>query len=121
MPGKPFELVKEFKKCPACGSNLGFMKKLAKRVKKKGWMDEEFHFWMQIHQGVVKQATPAMDAKIPMGSTLPAYKICLEVCQECGCVYAGRIYEGEAAKTLTAPKPIGPDDPLSKLPFMGRG
>lgn len=121
MPGKPFELVKEIKKCPACDSNLGFMKKLAKKLKKKGWMDEEFHFWMFVREGIVHQASPIVDAKIPIGSGLPAHKVCIEVCSECGCVYAGRIYEAEAVKGVKMPKPTGPEDLMSKLPFIGKG
>ena len=114
MRGKPFEVVAEFKKCPVCGSNRGFMKKLAKEVKKKGWMREDMAWWLQILEGVVIEMTPAMETKIPMGSVLPAYKVCLEVCLGCGCIYAGKIMRGEAVKGLRPPTKKGilpPDFP----------
>jgi len=98
------QIVAEFDKCPACGSTKRFVEELANEVKAKGWMHPELNFVAYIIRGMVKQDSPEIEAKIPIGSIVPGYGIMLDVCLDCGCIYAVKLVRDEARKTL----PLGP-------------
>ena len=114
-PKEP-EVIAQFKECPLCklrnelveilgkpelslgdGSH-GFVAELANEVKMRGWMKPEMNFWAQVFFGTVQDMNPEMGAKIPIGAALPGFKICVEVCSDCGMVFGGKLIRGEAIK-----------------------
>lgn len=114
----PEEIVAQFDKCPVCklreelakilgkpelaiGDGAGrFVEELSNEVKSKGWMRPELNFYAQMLRGIVRDGSPEIEAKIPIGSTIPTYNICFDVCADCGCLYAVKLVRGEAKKTL---------------------
>lgn len=100
----PEELVARFDKCPCCGSTRRFVEEMANEVKAKGWMSPFFNFCAHVIQGIVREDNPQIEAKIPIGSTIPVFVIPLEVCLDCGCLYAIKLVRAEAKKTV----PLGP-------------
>ena len=101
----PEEIVVQFDKCPACGSKRRFVEGLADEVKDKGWMRPDLNFFANIINGIVRENTAQMEQKIPIGSKVPSYVICLDACVDCGCIYAVKLSRGEAQKTV----PLGPN------------
>ncbi len=102
----------EFKKCPNCSSELRFAEQLAGELKSKGWAMPDFTFCLQIVR------TPIIDkrvqAKIPIGSSVPGMHIHTDICMECGTVYAVRIMREDVKKT------IAPNTPHISLPGDSR-
>ena len=105
------EEVIEFKNWPACGSaGPTFVESLANEVKARGMMRPEYNFYAQIFPvgvkyGVVRDAHPAQEAKVMIGSTFPVYRILTDVClgtpeKPCGCIFARKVIRTDAKKTL---------------------
>ena len=103
------EIIAEFSKCPACGSEKRFVEEMAKEMKDKGWMREQLSFFALMINGVVKDENPVSESKIPIGSNVPAYGIGLDVCLDCGCIYAVKLIRDEVTKTL----PVKLSQPLT--------
>jgi hypothetical protein len=106
----PMPVSLEFN-CPICGEKgKGLGRSLAKKVKERGLMRQEGDFAVLQFEGVVRD--PAMEAKIPIGAKMPAFKIFIEACMECGCLYVGKMVIGEVVKgagppTIPPPPPGG--------------
>jgi len=94
------EIVGKFSKCPCCGSERRFVQELADEVKAKGWMNILLNFCALFINGVVKDDDPAIERKIPIGSIVPAYGIGVDVCLDCGCIYAAELVRDKVKKTL---------------------
>ncbi len=102
------ETVGRFSKCPCCGSERRFVQELADEQKAKEWMNSLVNFYALFIQGVVKDDDPVVERKIPIGSQVPTYGIGLDVCLDCGCIYAVELVRDTAKKTL----PVRLNQPL---------
>lgn len=85
-------------KCPHCESDNRLAGSLAEKVKKRGLMREELYFAAWKFEG--KVGDPTKDAIIPYGSSLPYFRIYMDVCLDCGCMYACRVDILQVVKTL---------------------
>ncbi len=93
---------REFKKCPACGSENRFLEELGNELKERGLAREEWIMHLDVREGhVVDQVK---EAAIPIGSDVPAFGIITDVCMDCGCIYAGVLQRRDAKKGLP---PVG--------------
>jgi len=97
---------KEFKQCPACGSEDRFFEQLCNELKIKGWAREEFHFHLEMSKGVVLDKT--REATIPIGSEVPGYGIMTDICINCGCLYATELIRNDVKKSADVSRLIPP-------------
>ena len=87
------EIVAEFKTCPVCHSERGFAQMLADEAKEKGYMRKDSEFFAQVINNMVIDSDEGRI--IPAGGRLiTAMSACLEVCLECGNVYAKKLVRG---------------------------
>lgn len=103
--------TKKFKECPVCkGTNL-LCAEMTARAKLAGLGNDNFEFYLANYKGVV--ADPARMAIVPIGTEMPAINVNVDVCQDCGCIFATQITKGYGKKTLAPlpPKTILPFDP----------
>lgn len=83
--------VTTFDKCPVCGSTERLAGNALKYMKEKGWAGPDADFYIQRIVG--SPIDQKLMSKIPIGSKLPTIWAGLDVCLNCGCVYATRIME----------------------------
>lgn len=98
MPeNKALPTVLEFN-CPACGSPDRLGQRLAQKVKDRGLMRPELGYYAWQVEGVVRD--PTKELVVPIGSKLPAFRIFVDACLQCGCLYAAKVEIGEVVKGL---------------------
>jgi len=107
---KPESKIIRFDKCPNCGSKKRFASDMAQTVKDRGLMRMELEFWENIWQGVVRDVDPRQEAKVPFGTKVPTFYVCVTVCSDCGTIYAGKMVEDTTTKQL--PQATAPTDKL---------
>ena len=91
---------RDFNKCPCCGSENRFLEQLGNELKARGLAREEWHFHLDVKQGIAIDQTRA--AAIPIGAEVPGYGLMTDICMDCGCIYAIDITRIDA-KTSIAP------------------
>lgn len=101
--------VYRYVKCPACGSKKRHFEEMSEKAIKmdlagKGYLEA------LIHQTRVV-ADPVKLAGQPLGAEAPSITFALDICKDCGMVYAPMVITGKAKKTLTPPKLILPGQP----------
>ena len=81
------DFVKEFDKCPACGSKERFFEDIVKELKDRGLLDLKIAcFDFQLQQGF--PLPPQKMAILPFGSEIPHFKRMWDTCCSCGLDYA---------------------------------
>jgi len=108
--------VISFKQCPSCGSTNRYCESLGNQEKASGHMRKELTFAFQVIEGICMDK--GMDAKLPMGTTLPAYNVTTDICSDCGTIYVTKIIEGQVAKQPNIVLP-GQQGPYKMPPFPG--
>lgn len=96
------DLTREFKHCPACGSEDRFFEQLGKEIKERGIAREEWNMHLDVKSGVV--VDQAKEAAIPIGSEVPSYGFATDICMDCGCIYAIGISRGNVKKQVAPPQ-----------------
>ncbi len=96
---------REFTKCPCCGSEDRFLEQLGNELKARGLAREEWNMHLDVKQGVVVDQTK--EAAIPIGSEVPGYGYMIDICIDCGCVYAIDLTRNDVKKTI-APQQQAP-------------
>src|SRR4030042_2065597 len=82
------EFKKEFKSCPVCKSKNKFCAELGKEIKKRGLTTKGWAFCYESRSGITMDKA----APVPLvGTTLPGFIIIVDICMDCGCVYASKI------------------------------
>lgn len=104
--------VLKFDHCPACGLDNRLVGTLQKKEKAAGHMRPNVEFYVNTIPGVI--ADKALEGSRLVGSTAPGYSISLDVCTNCGCMYAVKIDIGEVKMSIL---PQRRDPEL----FMGKG
>ena len=78
-----------FESCPNCGSENRFFESLGDELKERGLARKEWSFCFDTRSG------PVIDdksiSKVPYGTELPAYGIQVDVCMDCGIMYAPKL------------------------------
>jgi len=107
---------KEFKACPVCGSKDRYCESLGNGEKGKGRMRKELTFAFQVIEGVCLDK--GLEAKLPMGTELPAYHVTTDICSSCGTIYVTSIKEGKVKKqpSIVIPNQAGV---AQAFPFPG--
>lgn len=98
---------REFGKCPCCGSEDRFLEQLGEELKERGLAKDDWHFHMDVRQGVVTE--PSKAAAIPIGSEVPAYGFMTDICMGCGCIYAIDITRTDVKKSIAPAPPMQPN------------
>lgn len=92
--------IKEFTQCPNCGSEERFCNNIALELKERGLARENFNFYYDERVGgAIDQAKAPM---LIIGSTIPGFHICVDVCEDCGTMYVVKLERIEA-KAMPAP------------------
>ena len=100
---------KTFSQCPNCGSDQRFCEQLAKEMKERGLARLEWRYSYDVREGVV--IDPTKQAQIPIGSVIPGFHIALDICMDCGALYAIELIRLDAKVSVMPPPP-----PRGKLP-----
>lgn len=98
---------RKFTKCPCCGSEDRFLEQLGNELKARGLAREDWHFHLDVKQGIVIDKTK--EAAIPIGSEIPGFGIMTDICMDCGCIYAIDITRIDVKKSVTVAPPIPPN------------
>jgi hypothetical protein len=89
-------IIAEFSKCPVCGSTKRFAESIAAEQREKGLMGDD------LPAGVWEFAGPIFDprvvTKMLVGSTVPGIQAVIDICLDCGAVYAIRLIRLELPK-----------------------
>ena len=108
--------VIEFKECPNCGSTNRYCESLGNQEKARGHMRKELTFAFQVIDGICLDQ--GMDAKLSVGTTLPAYHVTTDICSDCGTIYVTQIVEGQVIKQPNIVLP-GQQGGFKMPPFPG--
>lgn len=97
--------VKEFDKCPGCGSEERFFEGIVNELKDRGLLDKTItNFDFQVQQGVTLSQQKI--AQLPFGSEVPVFNRRWDICFDCGMEYSTHLEKRVAKKSLeTAPPP----------------
>jgi hypothetical protein len=90
--------VKEFTKCPECGSENRMFEQMGQELKDRGVAKEDMKFYFDMKNGAL--ANQEIMAKLPIGGELPAFATATDICTDCGCIYAVRLERTNAKKGL---------------------
>ncbi len=91
--------VREFSKCPVCGSEKRMFEQMGQEIKERGLTTEEMKFYDEMKAAPL--ANQDIIAKLPIGSEIPAFGVATDICLDCGCIYAVRLERTNAKKGLT--------------------
>ena len=99
---------REFTLCPNCGSDQRFCEQLGQELKDRGLARPDWTFNYDVRSGVVVDGKTTQ-TKIFTGATLPGFAIAVDICMDCGTIYAVRLnrLEGEM-KPMPKQGPIMP-------------
>jgi len=104
---QPIELKLDFTDCPNCHSTRRLAEEATKFMKKKGWALEDFTYYTHIIQGT--PTDKRVFSKIPIGSSIPIIWAGMDICLDCGTVYAVRVASSKAQLTIGTPGKLPPD------------
>ena len=95
-----------YPKCPACGSKKRHYEEASEKAIKMGVADKGFLVPMIYDNKTIMD--PTKQASIKVGDEAPTMTAALEICKDCGCVYAPMVITGKAKKTLLPTKLVLP-------------
>ena len=89
------QIIAEFDKCPVCGSSKRFAEMVAEEQREKGLLGEGLKY------GIYQVGGPILDpgkvGQMLVGAMVPAITALLDVCLDCGTVYAVRLERSEVS------------------------
>lgn len=99
---------KAFPLCPNCNSPHRFMEELGQEVKERGLARPEWRALYEVRTGVLVDQDRAI--LIPIGAAVPGFHIGLDICMDCGTLYAVELarLEGRIDSTSLPKKPQQP-------------
>lgn len=87
------QIIAEFDKCPNCGSTRRFAESVAAEQREKGMLGEGLKF------GIYQMSGPILDLrkknKMLVETKIPNISSLVDVCLDCGNIYAVRLERGE--------------------------
>lgn len=104
--------TKTFDKCPGCGSTERFFEGIANELKGRKLIGEKNILVYDEQKGVC--GGDRLIAKIPIGGKVPTFGLQTDICSNCGMVYATRIVEDEAVKSIDRIPPPGKPGLINK-------
>jgi uncharacterized Zn finger protein len=94
---------KLFDQCPNCGSKETMGETLTKEAQAKGHASLTWRFAPFAESRVI--VDQSQDNKIPVGAEAITVQFILDICIDCGTVYAKKINIGKVKKTVTMRRP----------------
>jgi hypothetical protein len=114
MTNNKQRIIAEFDKCPVCGSTRRWADEVAKEQIEKGVMDKGLKY------GIYQMGGPILDPRkvnqMLVGTKVPTVSALLDVCMDCGTIYAVRLERGEVPLRMVVAQP-----PPGQPPFMPPG
>ena len=107
------QIIAEFDKCPGCGSTNRLAGSVADEQKAKGLLGEDWKLGIYQMGGVI--VDPNKVNQMLVGTKVPVVSALVDVCMDCGMIFAVRLVRGE--KSLQAVQ-MPPLPPGSSLPPM---
>lgn len=95
-----------YTKCPACGSKKRHYEEACEKAIKMGVADKGYLVPFLYDNRPIKD--PGKEASIKVGDEVPTITAAVEICKDCGCVYAPMVITGKAKKTLAPSNLIVP-------------
>jgi len=114
--GEDTKWVKEFAKCPQCGSDQRMFEQIGKEMKERSLIPQDELVCFESRQGAM--ANQNVIAKLPIGAEIPAFAVATDFCSECGCFYAVKLERANAKKTL-APVQLVPNRAQRRAGLQG--
>ena len=101
------QIIAEFDKCPVCGGSRRFAESVAKEQREKGLIGEGLKY------GIYEMGGPILDpskvSQMLVGTMIPTVAALIDVCLDCGTIYAVRLERGEVPlRVVVAKPPLGP-------------
>lgn len=93
---------KTFDRCPGCGGR-GIAAKAQQEMIERGLAKASFHFFVTAWEG--RPINNSIQAKMPIGSHAPNVWVGVDVCSDCGLIFAREIDCGEVVLTEQKPPP----------------
>ena len=118
-PKEQMAEVIDFDKCPHCGSSNGLAITLYKGQAEKGHVRKMEKYGIYEFSGPIVDLEMVKLGKVLIGTKVPYMAVTIDVCQDCGALYAVRITKTEMATAAAPLNPQGGFDGIN-LPF-GRG
>lgn len=113
MTNNKQQIIAEYDKCPVCGSTRRFAEEVAQEQREKGLMGEGLKF------GIYQMAGPILDPskvnQMLVGTKIPTVSALVDVCLDCGCLYAVRLERGEVPLRAVVAQP-SPGQPPGFMP-----
>jgi len=103
-----------YAKCPACGSKKRHYEDACERAIKMNVAPPGYLVPFSYNERII--ADPIKEAVLPLGAELPSITSALEICKQCGCVYAPMVITGKAKKSLTTGGEQAKERPKIYLP-----
>jgi len=100
--------IKEFTQSQNCGSTERFCRNMAKELRERGLAREEWNFYFDDRMGAA--IDPSKAPMLIIGTSIPGYHICTDICEDCGTIYAVKL-ERVPAKTTPGPSQGPPGMP----------
>ena len=100
-------VVKDFEKCPACGSGDQFFGAIVKQLKEEGKVNPDWNFYLDMKQGVVME--PQQAQLLPIGAEMPGYYFATDICANCGNIYVVKLARASVKKAMAAAPLILPN------------
>jgi len=95
MTNNKQRIIAEFDKCPNCGGTRRLAGEVDEEQIEKGAMEPGLKYGLQQVGGPILD--PRKASQILVGTRVPAVFVLLDVCMDCGTLYAVRLERGEAA------------------------
>ena len=107
----------KYVKCPACGSKKRHYEEGSKKAIEMGVAKPGTLMPYQYDNQIM--GDPALVASAPIGTEIPSITTALEVCKDCGCVYAPMVITSKVKKQLATPAQQAKKDDKPKLYLPG--
>jgi len=96
--------IKQFNKCPGCGSGERFYGRILKGLQDRGLVAKEIKcFAFQLQEGI-----PLPEGKLatlPFGAEIPGFKAIWDICFDCGMNYFVHLEERIVKKSIELAQP----------------
>ena len=103
---EPIEQKLEFPKCPNCGSSRRLAGEATAYMRSKGWVLDDYNYYTHIIKGI--PTDQRVMNKIPLGSSIPAIWAGMDICLDCGTVWAVKVVSTKGQLTIgNKDKPYG--------------
>ena len=117
MTNNKQQIIAEFEKCPNCGSTRRLAEEVAVEQREKGMMGKGLKYGLHQLGGPILD--PRRVNKMLVGTKIPTVTALLDVCLDCGTIYAVRLERGEVPLGAVVAQPPPGQPPPGFVPPAG--